>query len=300
MEKLKRYLDTRDPRCAFMITGQWGAGKSYWWRDFCAQIERSRALPYSGSASAKTRPLPKPICLSAAGLNCREDLENALFVSSAKWTSNAFVKVGGIFARAMLRNGGVDPSEIKIRADISNHNAIVCIDDVERFSGDYREFFGFVIDLLDLHGSHVILICAEESMSLHPVAYSEGRERVVGDSWRVRVDAQELVDSVVNGLAPSQGLNHLKTARGDLAQIFQLSGVQNRRLAIAAIRAIRDRLDDVSDEEFRSVIPSHLFASIMLVVFARSTTPNCDAQLRLIFGAEGGGKTKFTFCWCSA
>jgi hypothetical protein len=258
----------------------------------CSEIKSAKSLSFASSSRGKTRTLPNPINVSVAGLKNREDLENALFAASAKWTNSAIAKAGGVFARALLRNGGFDPSEIKLRAEFSGRNAIVCLDDVERFSGDHGELFGFVIDLLDLHGAHVVLICAEESMTKPELHYSQGRERVVGYSGKVRIGVQDLVDSTIACLARSTGLDNLKKTNRELATIFEIAGLQNRRLAIAVVRVIRDLLDGFSDQDFQSIIPTHFYASIILVVLAKSTMPNCEEQLKQIFGAGSAFKIR--------
>lgn len=142
--KITQYLSTPSPSYAFLLFGEWGAGKSFYWRHY-----RNTRFP----------PGRHDITFSVAGLMTLEELERALFMASIKDLGTSLLReTGTVVGRAALRLINVDPDDIKLKADVRAGKTVICIDDLERFGGNFRILFGFIVSLLDDANLHVVLI----------------------------------------------------------------------------------------------------------------------------------------------
>src|SRR5690606_38329600 len=128
------------PRYACLISGEWGAGKSYFWRHYAAEIQEQ------GFA---------PVTFSVAGLHSTEDLERAFFQASISdsW-AGPLAETGTLLARAALRFVKIDPNDIKVKAAVLSGKTVVCIDALERFGGEFKTLFGFIVNLVDDDNLH--------------------------------------------------------------------------------------------------------------------------------------------------
>jgi KAP family P-loop domain len=148
-QKLTQYLRSAAPSSAILLRGAWGSGKSFFWDGF-----KERQLP-------KLR--KKDITFSVAGLATLEELEQAMFLASVKnLGTDTFRETGTVVGRALLRLVKIDPDDIKLKADVRSGKTVICIDDLERFGGDFKVLFGFIVSLLDAAKLHVVLISDEE------------------------------------------------------------------------------------------------------------------------------------------
>lgn len=112
-----------------------------------------------------------------------EELERALFMASIKDLGSSLLReTGTVVGRAALRLINVDPDDIKLKADVRPGKTVVCIDDLERFGGNFRILFGFIVSLLDDANLHVVLIADEERALKHLDDYATYKERIISRS----------------------------------------------------------------------------------------------------------------------
>lgn len=171
MRALESYVQSPPPGYALLLSGEWGVGKSYSWTHFSDKL-RSDGFTV--------------LTISAAGLALMEDLEQALLEVSIEGVGPAALReAGAIVGKALLRLVKVDPKDIKLRAELASGKTVVCIDDLERFSGKFSVLLGFVLNLLDRASVHCVLIADEDRAAEQFKRYRKVKERIVGKTIAV-------------------------------------------------------------------------------------------------------------------
>jgi len=188
MESLKRYLIAPPSGHAVLLNGPWGSGKSYHWSRFSLSLEEIDR---------------EPITLSVAGLVSQEQLEAALLQASLTGIGNQVMREAAtVIGRALLRTVKIEPGDIKLKSDFSPGKTVVCLDDVERFAGDFSVLFGFIINLLDGARIHCVLLADEKkAIDKFRAEFAESKERIIGRTITVKPDLAAFSREVINGIA---------------------------------------------------------------------------------------------------
>lgn len=224
--QIVQYLNTPTPSYAVLLRGEWGVGKSFYWRHF-AQAE----LP----SLRKTE-----ITFSAAGLTTLAELERALFLASIQdFGEGLLQETGTVVGRALLRWVKVDPKDIKLKANVRPDHTVICIDDVERFGGQFSTLFGFVVSLLDDAKLHVVLIADEKRAIENHATYRDYKERIVSRTFDVIPPVQALYEDVASGFSHAKTRDALADIMAHALELFREKHIVNLR----TVRAILDELN---------------------------------------------------------
>lgn len=193
MQPIDAYLSNPPPGYALLLSGAWGAGKSFFWTNYADKLKGLT-----------------PITISVAGLQTNEELESALFLASIKeLASSPFGEAGTVIGKALLRLAKIEPKDIKLKADIAGGKSVVCIDDIERFAGDFQVLFGFIVSLIDASGVHCILIADEHRALKRHRDYEAFKERIVGKTVLVTPSIREFCIQSINSSASQQSREKL-------------------------------------------------------------------------------------------
>lgn len=248
-EALTQYVRNPPPGYAFLLEGGWGVGKSHFWRQF--QDKELGALERTD------------ISLSVAGLSTLEDLENALFLASVENLAPQVVReTASVVWKTALRIIKVDPKDIKLRADVKSGTTIVCIDDVERFAGDFKVLLGFIKGLLDDAVLHVVMIGDEKRALVDLTGYDVYRERIVGKWITVPPDTSGVYDSVANGYSDPRVRAALKEVKEAAMDLFAEKRLTN-------LRTLRSILDEIN-------------ALLLAINWPADRTPHIEALLSAV------------------
>lgn len=252
MQAIDAYLQSPPPGYALLIEGPWGVGKSFFWSQKARELKGLTAITFS-----------------AAGLNTYDDLERALFQASIKgFGPSAAIETGAVLGRALLRFVNIQPDDIKLKAEATGGKTVVCIDDVERFAGDFRTLFGFIVNLIDENGVHCILVADEKRALSDMKEYGVSKERIVGKTVRLRPDLRAVIVQIINGFASEQSRSNLKEGIDDLIQIIDNSGVRNLRTVRFYLTELDEVLRNLSQDEARVALKSSLPSALAFAVFA--------------------------------
>ena len=231
MKPVDTYLKSPPPGYALLVAGPWGSGKSHWWNS------------YSQGLKAIDR---VPITISAAGLRSAEELESALFQASIEdLGSPVFREAGLVVGRALLRCVKVDPNDIKLKADTFSGKTVICIDDIERFAGDFSSLFGFALNLIDRGVVHCILMADEtQAEAKFNEAYASYKERLVGRTVHVRPDIDAFCDQVIKGFSDDGLRDSLEAHQDAIVRQLKNKGISNLRTARYFITELAQVLGD--------------------------------------------------------
>lgn len=227
MNPLDDYLQGNPPGYALLMSGEWGVGKSFYWTRYSLELGRFNLTP---------------ITISAAGLQNMEDLERALFQASISGVgSNSVREAGTVMGRALLRFVNIEPDDIKLKAEVTGGRTVICIDDVERFSGDFSVLFGFIVNVIDGSGAHCVLV-ADESKALERFpSYQSYKERIVGKTVRLTPDPYSFCDRTIRGFADQSSRDILLGRVDDLVRLLGEKKVSNLR----TVRFVLTEMDGV-------------------------------------------------------
>lgn len=183
-----QYL-SRETSYALMITGEWGVGKTYYYKNVLVNKIKAKPLIHDQSKNYK------PILISLFGLGSIESIQAEILLALLPFLKDKTVKISveflKLFVKGFMYLKGLD-SATKIideaeasfgkAKDIINYkNLVICFDDLERKSPklDIHELIGFINQLVDNEGIKVLIIANEKKTEKDfPVL----KEKVIGVS----------------------------------------------------------------------------------------------------------------------
>lgn len=255
MESLRRYLIAPPSGHAILMNGPWGSGKSYHWHHFALSL---------GDIGRE------PITLSVAGLVSQEQLESALFQASLSGIgSEAMREAASVIGRALLRTVKIEPNDIKLKSDFSSGKTVVCLDDIERFAGDFSVLFGFIVNLLDRARIHCVLL-ADENNALEKFGdeFGVSKERIVGRTIAVTPDLAAFSREVINGLE-DQGTRDLLTRHINyIDSLLSAIGTSNLRTVRYFLMEAAALITDIRPADLNNVAP--LLSAVCFWTFSES------------------------------
>mgnify|MGYP001233791660 CR=1 FL=1 len=170
---------------ALMITGDWGVGKTYYFKNVLKE-KISNTSTYQND-SKKYR----PILVSLFGINSIADIQTEILMSIYPILKNKNLKLGLNITKSLMKAilqfnnlGGefdIMPEEENGRW-IDFNELVICFDDLERLSDKFsiEEVIGFINSLVE-NGNVKILIIANEN-KINKDNYIILKEKVVGNS----------------------------------------------------------------------------------------------------------------------
>jgi hypothetical protein len=250
---LVEYLRTPQPMYALLLSGPWGVGKSFYWNQF---VEGT--LPDLKKSA---------LTISAAGLTNLEEIERALFMVSIKKAPGIITETSGVIGKTILRWAKVAPKDITLKAELKIGKTVVCIDDVERFAGDFDILFGFIVSLVEDAQLHVVLIANEEKT---PAKYKEIKEKIVGRTVGIPLDLRSFYKfSIGNvGGVVSHAREALKAFEDEAMEIFEATSLKNLRTVRAITYEMGLILGSVSWPRKRDARISRLFSAVAFHMMA--------------------------------
>lgn len=255
MEPVRRYLIAPPSGHAILLNGPWGSGKSYQWDQF------SRSLGKIGR---------EPITLSVAGLLSQEQLESALLQASLSGLGNeAMREATTVIGRALLRAVKIEPNDIKLKTDFSSGKTVVCLDDIERFAGNFSILFGFIVNLLDRARIHCVLI-ADESRAVEKFGKEFGisKERIIGRTIVVTPDVASFSVDVVKELADQTTRSLLMLHIDYISRLLTLCGASNLRAVRHFITESASLITDIRPVDKSNIAP--LLSAVCFWTFSAS------------------------------
>lgn len=258
---LVEYLRTPQPMYALLLNGPWGVGKSFYWQRF---VENE--LPDLKKSA---------LSISVAGLTTLEEIERALFMASIKKAPGIITETSGVIGKAILRWAKVDPEDITLKAELKIGKTVICIDDLERFAGDFSILFGFIVSLVDEAQLHVVLIANEEKV---PVKYSEIKEKIVGRTVGVPLDLRGFYKFSVGNVGGivSNVRKALAAFEDEAVAIFEGSNLKNLRTVRAIVYEMGLMLGAVSWPKDGKVRMRRLFSAVAFHVMATADDAEND------------------------
>ncbi|MES2726693.1 MAG: P-loop NTPase fold protein [Bacteroidota bacterium] len=190
MQRLDEIVDlylNMDTNYALMITGDWGVGKTYYFKHTLK--DKISATPVFHNTSKKYR----PILVSLFGLKSIEEIQSEIFLCLYPILKNTKFKLGTTIGKAVakgilhLKGLGeyskyVEEIDVNQSSLINFEELVLCFDDLERISKNLNieEFIGYVNTLVENENVKILIIANEGKIS--DQNYNALKEKVVGNS----------------------------------------------------------------------------------------------------------------------
>jgi len=230
MSEVKEVVDfylTSDSSHAILITGEWGIGKTYFFKNVLSnQIKQT---PLYGNASKNYN----PILISLFGLKSIEDIQTTIFLSIYSFLQDKRIKIASSIVKTLIKGiaqfKGVN-EYTDIIADVTvdkkdwiNFNELVlCFDDFERINNELSidEIIGFINSLVDGENVKVIILANEDK--IEPENYKVIKEKVIGNTIEFTLNKSLVFDNIIETkfISYSNYQSFLKAEKDYITDIF--------------------------------------------------------------------------------
>ena len=242
-QHLKAYLTAPPSEHAVLVSGNWGAGKTFYIDSF---IEHHT-----------TKKL-KLIKVSLFGLQNTSEIEHRILADfypiidskSFKFLGEAIRKVGGVFNLDLF---GDDKPDLKIDIDakkLNLYNSLISgradfaliLDDMERSEIELQKLLGYINHIVETCHIKTILIANEPELIKKHQGYLSFKEKVISDTFEIRQDAEQVINSFLQ-TAPKR----IQNFRTNIIETYVSSNSKNLRSlkqTIASFARVYSRLDN--------------------------------------------------------
>lgn len=279
IDNLNYYLNTSTPEYAFMITGGWGAGKTYFIENFIKEYNKNAIDSLSGN---------KIIKISLFGFKTTSSIDEIIFQSLHPLLGHRYTKLAGNILKGALKLGckidinGDSKPDVDINASLDkikfseifstntdSGEIIIALDDLERTDIPLKEIFGYVNYLVEISKVKVILIANEKilhekdksSEDKNTDVYSKFKEKVIGKTFQIKHN----IDNVLDGFLDESECEPLKRHRDVIKNIYIRSDDTNLRKlkqSILDFGYIANYIDEeqLKNEDYSSLLMRIFFA----------------------------------------
>ncbi|MDP2276839.1 MAG: P-loop NTPase fold protein [Nitrospirota bacterium] len=276
---VENYLSIGKTDYAFLIKGQWGCGKTFFYKNKISQ--KIRSLNY------------KPIYISLYGINSLDDISKKLFFElnpfigafskskiGKRLSELAKTALGSVSSIIPWLNFKPDFTRIKAETWLSLKNDyVLCFDDLERTKLSILEVLGYINNFVEHDNCKVIIIANEEGIS-EMAAYLPIKEKLIGPTIEYRPKIEDVLSNIIDSFSDNSGFqSFLNENRKTILEVLGKSENLNIRIlkhALIYYRTIYEYLRSRHKTLFSNYAISILFF-ILSVSYAIKTGSSIDS-----------------------
>ena len=266
------YLSQESPEYAFLISGDWGSGKTY----FIESLIRDR--------NTKSKSIIK---ISLFGVKSASEIDAKIFQELHPVLGSKGVRLAGNILKGALSMGfkvdlnsnGKDETTANIKldkfslfdlfsSDENKKEIVIVFDDVERAGMPTSELLGYIDYLVEISKVRVILIANEKFMLEcdDKEIYRQFKEKVIGKTFEIKHDHDEVISSFLQGARNKK----LADAEDTIKKIHIISASKNLRKvkqSIVDFEYFLSRIDGkyLENKEFYNILVWTFFSLSMEV-----------------------------------
>ncbi|WP_142785008.1 P-loop NTPase fold protein [Changchengzhania lutea] len=255
----KDYLNKKLTTYALLISGKWGSGKTYLWKNVLEK--KATELGF------------RPIYISLNGIESIKDAESLLFSSilpisdklqnkeiknTIKLLRNTANVVGKIFARGTQL---IDFTKgIKINLDVSK--VVLCFDDLERCAVAPEKILGLINEYTEHKNAKVIIFSAEEEINKES-DYNRIKEKVIGRILNYTANYNELFNSYIKNITDTEFHEFLASKEKIVIHFFRSHNIENLRTFGFYLENLSQLYNYYKDENDREIDRMLFFTAII-------------------------------------
>jgi hypothetical protein len=203
LASIERIVFQSDKPVVVALTGGWGEGKTYFWKNVVARGHSTPKLGYVSVFGAESLAVIRErVVVASIGLSKLEDAE-----SGRRWSravTAAFATARGAWNTYGAKFGISDSIGVELLQAIGLRPGwVICLDDVERLSArvGFDNFLGYVTELRDKWKLKVVLIYNKEPIDKDSNSpFHLYQEKVIDRSIPFALDLSDVVSLVFEGL----------------------------------------------------------------------------------------------------
>ncbi len=251
---IKDYLNQKDTDFAILINGQWGSGKTYFWKNDVTPNLKNIDCPFVKGKDGKLEKYDTAY-ISLFGLTSIDDLNQKLYSAYYPILSNkAYVAVKEIINRgaAFFKMKGLDKGEENSLVEFffnKPKNKVVCFDDIERLDSKLlSQVLGFVNQLTEHENLKVILLCDE--MVLEQKAkddYQKIKEKLIRFTFHFKPDIDTTLPNFLSAYGSPEFTKFILLHRDLIGNAFHNGEHNNMRTLKFILDLFKKVFDAVKD-----------------------------------------------------
>jgi len=211
---LKEYISRTDPSFAVLVSGPWGAGKTYLVKNLIEKTQKEDE---------------KPLYVSLFGVKNSDDIDLAILMAGAPALDNGIVKLGRRIGAAALKFLPADSADFKLADFIKlKLPQTMIFDDLERTNISTKELLGYLNSFVEHEGKNLILLANEGELWK-----DEGRrskEKLIGHTLTVQADIDAALAVLIQALGDGDVKEYLKGQHDVVKRVFEQSATNNLRV----------------------------------------------------------------------
>jgi len=213
---LKKFIKKDDPRRVFAVKGEWGVGKTFFWKEFSKNLSPELAPNGSHYGSAfGAEDIGQLTSLLASDVLLRDSTDK--IKSLSKKTLSIGRRWSPLISFSHL--GNTQPLNKFVESKLLK-DSLVCIDDLERSRIPMDDILGLVSRLTEELGSKVVLLFNEDEIqNASKSTFVRYREKAIDSEFTFNPTVEENLQLVWKGAPPP-----------DVLELFELLECSNIRV----------------------------------------------------------------------
>ncbi|WP_288476381.1 P-loop NTPase fold protein [uncultured Pseudomonas sp.] len=214
---LEKYIKQESaPGFCVLLTGPWGAGKTYFIKSFQEIFKNENKFLY----------------VSLNGIQSTDQINDEFYRLLNPKLGGKTVSIAGSLIRQGIKAGAkieIDNKTMKqLKSHLSKHsNHILIFDDLERCEIQTEELFGFINKFAEHNSAKIILIANEQELEKHKT-YNAIKEKLIGVTLELQTSPLAVIDDAANGATKKIG-ELIQRAKPSIIEIFEKSKYRNLR-----------------------------------------------------------------------
>lgn len=233
IDNLNYYLEIENPEYAFLVSGEWGIGKTHFINNYINSISNDKI---------------KIIKISLFGLTKTSEVNEKIFQELHPILGSKTAKVAGNILKGALSLGfkfdinldgqpdanintkldKIDLPELLLGKENKTKEIVIVLDDLERTNISAGEILGFINGLVEISRIKTILVANERNLLKRDEkddVYKNFKEKVIGKTFEVKHD----FDNVLKHFLKDLNSEHLSEHIEDIKSIYINSNYKNLR-----------------------------------------------------------------------
>jgi len=276
------YVQTPQTDYAILITGPWGCGKTYFWKN---------VIEPELTSLQSSKHIQRILYVSLYGVSDAKDIDRSLFAQSYPGINRKSVgRVSRFVAGVIEALGYADLAKVNLRSLVKAKDAVICFDDLERIRLPMKEALGYINTFVEHEGAKAVILCNEDEINKNDdkELYKKMKEKVVGASLTFRPDLDTVFKTIINEHKARPAFHGFMLQNATLMRhLFDRSetyNIRSLRRAMAAIAIIFDVLK--SSNINPNVLAKQLIYAVAPASFELHGRGADPAELRNIHARE--------------
>lgn len=206
------YAEDGSTEYAILITGEWGSGKTYFWKEII-----SPALKH------------KSLYISLYGVTSASEIDKLLFFAQHPMFKHGMFEVFARLSETALSAFKIKLPTDGLKADINDH--ILCFDDLERADPKaIPQLLGRINSYVEHDNLKVIIICEESKVEQIYEDYKTVKEKLIGYTYNYLAIPDEVINHSIDQYSADQNyVDYLSVKKSIILSSQESSGQKNLR-----------------------------------------------------------------------